>query len=203
MTSMGNKRWDRESDARLIELWDQGLSIDGISEQFERTTTAVQCRKQAPSSQAAWRQVTVRSGYRRRQGLLDSRRRRTTPDVHGSAVRPRRRRPPAWPHGLGRRDPTEASVEAAVSESAGRRRREGPELHVLQDPVQVLVGRQPVVPALWYLREGDEGAVRLGCADPWTGRPIRRPSSRLRRRRSPVCLCLRRSDCRAIFPRRR
>lgn len=44
MTSMSNKRWDRETDARLIELWDQGLSIDGISEQIERTTSAVQCQ---------------------------------------------------------------------------------------------------------------------------------------------------------------
>lgn len=44
MTSMNNKRWARETDARLIELWDQGLSIDGISEQIERTTSAVQSR---------------------------------------------------------------------------------------------------------------------------------------------------------------
>lgn len=44
MTSMGNKRLDRDTDARLIELWDQGLSIDGISEQIERTTSAVLCR---------------------------------------------------------------------------------------------------------------------------------------------------------------
>ena len=44
MTSTNNKRWDRDADARLIELWDQGLSIDGISDEMDRTPSAVQCR---------------------------------------------------------------------------------------------------------------------------------------------------------------
>ena len=37
-------RWDRETNARLIELWEQGLSIDGISERIDRTPSAVQSR---------------------------------------------------------------------------------------------------------------------------------------------------------------
>ena len=37
-------RWDRETNARLIELWERGLSIDGISERIDRSPSAVQCR---------------------------------------------------------------------------------------------------------------------------------------------------------------
>lgn len=37
-------RWDRETNARLIELWERGLSIDGISEKIDRTPSAVQSR---------------------------------------------------------------------------------------------------------------------------------------------------------------
>lgn len=37
-------RWDSETNARLIELWERGLSIDSISEQIDRTPSAVQSR---------------------------------------------------------------------------------------------------------------------------------------------------------------
>jgi hypothetical protein len=37
-------RWDRDTNARLIELWERGLTIDGISERIDRTPSAVQSR---------------------------------------------------------------------------------------------------------------------------------------------------------------
>ena len=37
-------RWEQATDAALIELWQQGLSVDGIAERIDRTVSAVTSR---------------------------------------------------------------------------------------------------------------------------------------------------------------